>query len=197
MPLEPQTYIFISRSGGGKGTQVDLLKKYFEKNNLGKVFHLETGGTFRNFFSEGSHASLLAKEISNRGELLPSFLAVWAWGSDLIRNVEQENHIFLDGTPRQLDEQQMLIEALKFFNRNNFTVINVNISRECALGRMLSRKREDDNIDGITKRLDWFDTDVFPVLEVFKKNPDCRYIEVDGEKEIDEIHQDILAKLKL
>lgn len=197
MALEPQTYIFISRSGGGKGTQIALLRQYFDDHDLGEVFHLEVGDIFRNFFQQDTYVSNLAKEITNRGELQPSFLAVWAWGTDLIKNLEAHHHLFIDGTPRQTDEQQILVEALNFFGRKKITVVHVNISRECALDRMTSRHRDDDNIDGIKKRLDWFDKDVLPVLEVFKQNPDCTYLEIDGEREIDDIHRDILSKIKL
>lgn len=197
MALEPQTYIFISRSGGGKGTQISLLQQYFDDHDLGEVFHLEVGDIFRNFFKQDTYASNLAKEITNRGELQPSFLAVWAWSSDLIKNLKMHHHIFVDGTPRQTDEQQILVEALEFFGRKKFTVVHVNISRECALTRMTSRHRDDDNIDGIKKRLDWFDKDVLPVLGVFKKNPNCTYLEINGERDIEEIHKDILVKLGL
>jgi len=197
MSLEPQTYIFISRSGGGKGTQIALLRQYFDDHDLGEVFHLEVGDIFRNFFKQDTFASNLAKEITNRGDLQPSFLAVWAWSSDLIKNFKENQHLFIDGTPRQVDEEALLREALNFFKRNKFTVIYVNISRECALERMTARHRDDDNIDGIKKRLDWFDNDVLAVLEIFKKNSNCRFIEVDGEREIDEIHKEILVKLNL
>jgi adenylate kinase family enzyme len=197
MNLEPKTIIFISRSGGGKGTQISLLKQYFKENNLGETYQLELGDTFRKFFDENTFASSLAKEITHRGELQPSFLAIWAWSTDLIKNLKPEQHLFIDGTPRKVEEEEILIEALDFFNRKNFTVIYINISRECAFQRMSERKRDDDNVDGIQKRLNWFDGDVLPVLDAFKKNSNCKYVEVNGENEIDDIHKEILQKLEI
>ncbi len=197
MKLEPQTYIFISRSGGGKGTQISLLRQYFDDHDFGEVFQLEVGDIFRQFIAKDTYASKLAKEVINRGELQPSFLAIWAWSVDMINNIKSDNHVFIDGTPREVDEQQILIEALNFFERKQFTVFYLNISRECALERMTSRKRDDDNSDSIQKRLNWFDKDVLPVLENFKKDPNCKFIEIDGEREIDEIHKELLEKLEI
>lgn len=196
MNIEPKTYIFISRSGGGKGTQIALLDRYFYDNDFGEVFHCEVGDTFRKFFKQNTFASKLAKEVTNTGKLQPSFLAIWAWANDLIR-LKENQHLFIDGTPRKVDEQLVLNEALSFFGRKNFTVVYINISRECALKRMSERKRADDNLDGIKKRLDWFDKDVLPVLEEFKKNEKCTFLEIDGEKGIDDIHKDLLSKLNL
>jgi adenylate kinase len=197
MNLEPKTIIFISRSGGGKGTQISLLKQYFKENDLGETYQLELGDTFRQFFKENTYASSLAKEITNRGDLQPSFLAIWAWSSDLIKNLRPDLHLFIDGTPRQVDEEEILIEALDFFNRKKFTVVYINISRECAFSRMNERKRDDDNAEGIKRRLSWFDKDVLPVLDTFKQNSNCKYIEVNGEQEIDDIHKEILQKLQI
>ena len=76
--IKENTFIFISRSGGGKGTQVALLEQYIKDNDLGDFFHLEAGDRFRAFFKKNTYTSNLAKEITNKGGLQPAFLAVWA-----------------------------------------------------------------------------------------------------------------------
>ena len=72
-----QTIIFIGRSGCGKGTQRELLKKYIQKNDPGRqIFELETGARFREFVKEDSYSAKLTKQIIDNGGLLPSFLPI-------------------------------------------------------------------------------------------------------------------------
>ena len=48
--MELQTFIFIGRSGCGKGTQVTLLQEHFKKQDHKRhIFYIETGERFRQF----------------------------------------------------------------------------------------------------------------------------------------------------
>jgi adenylate kinase family enzyme len=47
----------------------------------------------------------------------------------------------------------------------------------------------------VKSRLDWFDTDVVPVVEYFKSNTDVDFISVNGEQSIEEVHNELLSKL--
>jgi len=72
---EKKTIIFIGNSGCGKGTQANLIEKKFK--DLGeKVFHLEIGDEFRDLLNMTTYTASLAREISEKGELQPEFLAV-------------------------------------------------------------------------------------------------------------------------
>jgi adenylate kinase family enzyme len=195
--MKDDTYIFISRSGGGKGTQIALLKQYFEDNDMGQVFHMEAGDRFRNFFAQKTYSSKLAKEISNKGGLLPSFLAIWGWSVEFIEHADKDNILIIDGTPRKLDEAKILNEALEFYGRTKVKVVLIDISREWAIKRMEERRREDDkDIESRTKRLDWFDSDVVPVLKYFEEHPNYEVIKVNGEQSIKEVHDEVLDKIR-
>jgi adenylate kinase family enzyme len=50
---------------------------------------------------------------------------------------------------------------------------------------------DDKTIEKIDKRLNWFDQDTWPAIEYFKTNPLYRFIEVNGEQSIEEVHADI------
>jgi len=196
--MKNDTYIFISRSGGGKGTQIALLEKHFEDNDLGETLHLEAGDRFRDFISYDTYSGKLARARNDAGLLQPSFLAVWAWGGEIIRKLKPEHNLFIDGTPRQMDEALILEEALEFYDRKKVTVVHVKVSREWAIQRMTERKRDDDKTVGaMKKRLDWFDSDVLPVLNYFSKNEKYRLVEVDGEREMGDVHKEILEKLNV
>lgn len=192
------TYIFISRSGGGKGTQVALLEQYIKDNDLGEVFHLEAGDRFRKFFKEGTYTSNLAKEITNHGGLQPSFLAVWAWGGELIEGLKQDQILVIDGNPRKIEEAHLLDEAFDFYGREKVKVVYIDISNEWAIERMLERQRPDDKqIESRKSRLDWFETDVKKVIKFFETDDRYDVIKINGEQEIDEVHREILKKLEI
>ena len=61
-----QTYIFIGRSGCGKGTQAELLKKYLESKKK-EVFYLESGTRFREFIFASGHTANLSRALMEKG----------------------------------------------------------------------------------------------------------------------------------
>lgn len=192
---DPQTYVFISRSGGGKGTQIDLLQEYFQKSSIGEVLTLEAGQRFREFIASGSYSAKIASKYNEKGLLQPSFLSVWAWGGFLTRNLDGHHHLFVDGTPRKINEAYIFVEAMDFYNRKNVKIIYLNISREEAEKRMLARKRFDDSKESIKTRLDWFETNVLPVIDFFREKEDYEVIEVRGERAPGDVHNEILTRL--
>ncbi len=195
--MKPQTYIMIGRSGCGKGTQVELLMadlKAKEPNRA--IYHLETGNKFREFIKTPGYTSSLAKEIGNAGGLQPEFLAIWNWSAQLIDNLKEDEHLILDGLCRRLYETLVLDRALEFYKRQNAIVIVINVSNDWAFKRLKARSRHDDTDAGIMSRLKWYDTEVVPSIEFFKKNSAYRVIEVNGEQSIEEVHADITKALE-
>lgn len=202
--MKLQTIIFISRSGGGKGTQINKLIDYIKEKDASDVFHMESGPKFRDFIKGTTYASKLARKINDTGELQPSFLSVWAWTGLFIDQIDNTKHVIIDGTPRRISEARVLDEALQFFEREDMVVIYLNVSKEKSLERIKSRysdddsskKRDDDShLDAVRKRLEWFDTDVLPVVDFYKTHHKYRFIEVDGECPVDEVHAEIIKEL--
>jgi adenylate kinase len=194
MLMQEQTFIFIGKSGCGKGTQADLLTKYLnEKDPLKKVFHLESGDRFRQFIASGDTcASKRALEINQEGGLQPEFLAIWIWSDLLIKNLCGGEHLIIDGTPRKLHEAPVLETALEFFKREKPHVVFLNVSDEWATERMTDRRRGDDFAKSIQKRLEWFKSDVFPLVEYYRNNNAYSFLEINGERSVEDIHQDIV-----
>jgi adenylate kinase family enzyme len=62
---------------------------------------------------------------------------------------------------------------------------------------MMSRKRGDDTDEKRKERLDWFENDVLPTINYFRENKDFDFIEIDGNKGIEEISEEIKTKMKL
>jgi adenylate kinase len=193
-----QTVIFIGRSGCGKGTQVENFINFLEKNDSRGYFHLEAGDRFRYFIKQPYYASQLAQEISKRGGLQPEFLSVWAWTDKLTRDFKENEHLLIDGTPRRLSEAKILESVFDFFDRAKVDIVYLNVSREWAIERMTQRGRTDDKeMESVLARLDWFDTDVAPVLDFYRSHRTHKFHEINGEREIDKVFQDILKALNI
>ena len=140
--MELQTFIFIGRSGCGKGTQVSLLQEYIKKqDNKRHTFYIETGERFRQFIKEHSLSSRLAAEIYKTGNRQPDFIAVWMWSHLLVGRMTGEEHVIFDGTPRSLQEAQIIDSAIAFYSRQRPHAIYLNIPRETSSARMMARRR--------------------------------------------------------
>ena len=193
--MKPETYIFIGRSGCGKGTQAELLKKYLESKG-DQVFYLESGAKFRDFVLQSGYTAKLSGEAMKRGELQPAFLAIHIWSHLMIEQMDEKKNLMIDGTPRKLDEAKILDEAFKFYGRKGVKIIYVNVSDQWSIARLEGRGRADDkSLAEVKKRLAWFNTDVIPALDFYKNNPDYEYLDINGEQTIEQVQQEILSKL--
>jgi len=199
--MDNLTNIFIGRSGCGKGTQIEKIADFLVENSnqdRSNIFHLEAGNRFRDFIKEENYSSHIANDISEDGGLQPEFLSIWAWGGELIRNLKEDQHLFIDGTPRRLIEAKVLESVFDFYNRPKVNIVYINVSRKWAIDRMKNRGRSDDLEDSdIKNRLDWFDNDVVPVLDYYRSHKQHNFIEINGEQDIEKVNQDIVSALDL
>lgn len=195
--MKPQTIILHGRSGAGKGTQAALLKEYLEKKDPhNKVVYISTGQAFRQFMNGDTYAARCTKKILDEGGFLPEFLAVWVWGDSLNQRIHSgDEHVIFDGAARRPAEGPMMDSALTFFRRSDPVVVVINVSRERATEHLKKRGRYDDNDEDIKSRLDLYETEVVPTLEYFKHNSRYRYIDIDGEQSVEEVHRNVIEKL--
>src|SRR3989344_829422 len=129
-PMEPKTFIFIGRSGCGKGTQASLLIDDYARQGQ-PSYRIESGAMFRSFIVEDGYTNRLARTILERGELQPEFLSIWVWSNIFIRDLQDPTeHLVLDGMPRRYHETPVLDSALDFYGRNERYVLYLNVSRE-------------------------------------------------------------------
>jgi len=195
--MDLKTFIFIGRSGCGKGTQVKLLmERLKESKEDEKIFYLQTGQHFRDFIKGEGLANKLADEIMDIGGRQPDFLAVWIWSNAFLKNVKNAEHLIIDGTPRSLNEARILDTAMKFYKREKPIIVYIDVTREWSEERLLARGRADDlEIEDIRKRLDWFEDDVLPAVSFYRENPDYDFIYVNGEQTIEEVNKEIMKKV--
>lgn len=198
--MEKQTFIFIGASGCGKGTQVSLLKEVIAKKDPGTpLFYLQTGQYFREFIKKDNLAARIARGEIDRGERAPDFLAMHLWSEVFVENLTGNEHLIIDGSPRSLNEARNLDIALKFFQREQPAVVHIKVHREWSFDHLMERaskeNRADDNAESINRRLDWYDRDVKPAIEMYRRDRDYDFIEINGEQTVESVHRDIIANV--
>lgn len=192
-----QFFILIGRSGCGKGTQADLLKKYLDNEEKSEVLHLTTGDGFREFTSKDSYVSSLSRALNEEGILQPEFLAVWNWANIFINKLKGGETIILDGAPRRVYEVPALHSAINMFGFKKPVVIHIDVSEGWARERLKGRGRHDDKEESdVTNRMNWFETDVLPVLDAYIHDPRYSVLHVNGEQTIEEVHNELVEKIK-
>ncbi|HEY4486639.1 MAG TPA: nucleoside monophosphate kinase [Candidatus Paceibacterota bacterium] len=194
--MKPQTFIFTGRSGVGKGTQAALLIEYLKKKDTKKVLYFASGDGLREYIKGTKHSHKLAKQIYDTGGLFPEFLAVHNWSHFFSENMEGDEHVILDGLPRKLCEAQILDTAFDFYEHENVFIIWMEGSRDWSTKLLSSRGRSDDTPENIVHRLDWYDEEVAPTIEYYRRHPRHIFLEINAEQPIEDVHNEIVQKIE-
>jgi len=124
--MELQTFIFIGRSGCGKGTQWRCFRNILRSKIIsGHIFYIETGERFRQFIKEHSLSSRLPPEIYKTGNR-PAQIFNWLCGCGqhlLVEKMTGEEHVIFDGNASFFHEAQIIDTAVTFNNRQRPHVI--------------------------------------------------------------------------
>jgi adenylate kinase len=195
--MNHQVYIFIGRSGCGKGTQAKLLMEELKKREPAReVLYLQTGALIRDFIKNENYSARRAKEIYDAGDRQPDFLAVNVWSNFFFERFTGKEIVVADGTPRSLAEAHMLDTALNWmYGIKNPTAVYINVSDDWSVKHLLARGRLDDNEDDIMERLKWFETDVAPAVDWYKDNDYYRLVDINGEQKIEEVFDELKQKV--
>lgn len=187
----PLLIILLGRPGSGKGTQADLLEEKFGFE------HLSTGQLLRERTKKNDSIGKLIKHIQGTGALVPTPIVFQLWCPYLERYYTKGvKGILLDGSPRKLYEAYMLLELAEMYGwTKNVKALNIVISPKEAMRRLRKRGRFDDDIPDIKNRLQVFRKEVMPALRFLKKQG--LRIDINGEQSIENVHKEILRKLKL
>lgn len=195
--MSPLTVLFFGSQGAGKGTQVQMLVDYLQSRSDRKILRIDMGQELRNLRDTGTYAGKLTGEIIDNGIRIYDFMAIYLQTKKLADNFTGKEHIIADGLARGDDQTRGFDDMMTFFKReNDFQIINLVISDDSAVKRLLARGRNDDTEEAIRRRLAWTKTDVLPQLELLKSRG--RIVrEIDGEPDIETVHKNILQVLGL
>lgn len=168
--------------GSGKSTQGNLLSE-----KLG-VPYLSTGHIFRDLAKEKTQLGRYIKETMNAGYLIPDEKTLEIVSEYLARS-EYKNGYILDGFLRTVEQAQS-------FKDNIDKVFYLRVSDKEALWRLSYRNdhtREDETPTALRKRIELFHKFTEPVLDFYRQKGFL--VEIDGERKIEEIHQEIMRKI--
>lgn len=195
--MNPHTILFVGPQGSGKGTQIQKLHQVFsEKDKERRVVDIQTGRRFRalSVKGEGYTEAHVAKTLDS-GVLQPLFLSVVLWGDAMREHLDPDCHVLIDGFPRTIAEAIVMESALTFYKRNEITLVNLDTPEEVVETRMRQRARTDDTDASIEARLAWYREETLPVIEYYRSREKTRVVDIDGTKDIEGVHKEIVDAL--
>ena len=125
--------IFMGPPGAGKGTQAARICA--ERG----IAHISTGDMLRAQVAEGTELGLQAKEIMNRGDLVPDAIII-GMIRERLSQPDTEGGFVLDGFPRTLAQAQALDEMLRSIDRTIDCVPVFEIGLETLVDRLSGRR---------------------------------------------------------
>lgn len=195
--MNPITVLFFGSQGAGKGTQVQMLLEHLKTHSDRGIIRIDMGQELRNLRDTGTHTGKLTGEIIDAGHRIYDFMAIYLQTKKVADIFTGAEHIVADGLARGADQTRGFDDMMQFYGRDkDFQVINLVINDDTAVQRLLARGRNDDTEEAIRRRLAWTKSDVMPQLELLQGRGRVVH-EIDGEPDVDTIHKNILAALKL
>ncbi|MDR2775194.1 MAG: adenylate kinase [Tannerella sp.] len=175
--------VIFGAPGSGKGTQSDLIKKYYH------LAHISTGDVLREEMKNETELGTVAKEYINKGRLLPDNLICDMLDNVLDRLPADMKGVIFDGFPRTIPQAEALEGILQKRGWDVTILIDLQVDDEELLKRLLERGkssgRDDDNEKTIKSRLEVYHTQTAPLADYYKNRN--KRIAIKGIGTIEEI----------
>ncbi len=184
--------VLLGPPGSGKGTQAARLVE-----KLG-IPHISTGALLREAAAQGTELGLKAKEISDKGELVPDDV-VLDMLEERLHQPDVKAGFILDGYPRNLAQAESLEKVLERIGQPADEAILIDIDAEQIVQRIAKRAREegraDDTEETVRNRLRVYAEQTAPVADFYAQRGLLTRVMGDGP--IEEILQRILSVLNI
>lgn len=190
MTLRSARLLIVGPQGSGKGTQ---------GVRIGDAFGIpvvSTGDIFRANIKQGTELGQQVTAILDAGDLVPDELTS-AIVRDRLSQEDARDGFVLDGYPRNTTQVAHLDEMLSDSGEALDAVILLDVPREESLARLSLRAaqqgRTDDTDETIAHRLDIYERETAPILEVYGEREIIERI--DGVGSLDEVTERIMSAL--
>ena len=194
--MQPFTVLFFGSQGAGKGTQVKMLIDHLKSKSDRGVIHIDMGAELRAMISEGGHTGPLVQAVLNAGNRMPDFMPTYLQTKKIVEHFTGTEHIVADGLARGPDQTRAFDDMMQFYGRGDYKIIQLTLSEDSSVKRLLARGRVDDTEEAIRSRLAWTQTDMVPQLDLLRGRGRTIH-EIDGEPDVETIHKNILSVLGL
>ncbi len=204
-----KSIVMLGAPGAGKGTQAKLISERYN------IPHISTGDMLRAAVKEETELGLKAKEIMERGELVPDEIMYGIVRDRLAKEDCKEGYI-LDGFPRTIPQAEFLdtVDKINFvfyiYVPEDLLVKRLVLRRTCPnCGAMYHLEynppkkdnicdkcgtpliqRDDDKEDVVRNRLAVYNEKTAVLLDYYR-NRGILY-KIDGNRSIDEVLQSIV-----
>lgn len=189
--METRTFLMMGRPGSGKGTQAKLLAK---KINA-EIY--SSGNRLREMAKGQGFVAQKVKKVIDEGDLLPAWFSSHLF-VDVLLGLQPEDPIVFEGACRRLFEARDFAEVAEWLERP-YRAVFLQISDAEVEKRLNLRKsaegRRDDASDTVLHRIAEYEQNTRPVVEFFRSQG--ALVEIQGEQEIEKVHQDILSALQI
>ncbi len=183
--------LMIGPPGAGKGTQAALLAEAFS------IPAISTGDIFRFNVKNETELGKQAKAFMDRGEYVPDSLTN-ALVRDRLSHPDAGLGFLLDGYPRTVDQVHELDAILNESSRSLDVVVQLTADNEELIRRLAKRAeiegRADDTPEVIRRRLEVYDSQTAPLIDIFAGRGLVAMI--DGLGEISEVTERIIEALE-
>lgn len=182
--------LIVGPQGSGKGTQGVRIAETFG------IPVVSTGDIFRANIKGGTELGTQVTEILDRGDLVPDELT-----SEIVRDrLSQDdaaNGFLLDGYPRNVAQVGHLDEFLNGRGEALDAVLLLDVPRAESISRLslraIEQGRSDDTEEAIAHRLDIYERETAPIIDVYSEKGIVDRI--DGVGSLDEITERIISAL--
>ena len=212
---KPLNILFFGPSGSGKGTQAEIIAKKYDLKRL------QSGAILRKWAKEKTDFGKKVQTAMNEG-FVPSEW-IFRMTKEELSKVDKDQGLMLENFSRMLPEIKNLYNGLSELDRKLDYIFLINISDEEAIRRMMKRgtcqecekvvvlesgveelvcpdcggmikKRKDENIESIKKRLSDYHNKTSEVLDYVREND--RIIEINGEQSVENVSGDIINYIR-
>jgi adenylate kinase len=181
--------ILLGPPGAGKGTQAKILVDAYG------IPQLSTGDILRSAIAQKTPMGLAAKEIMDRGDLVPDEV-VNGIVSERLDAPDARNGFILDGFPRTIPQAEALDAMLAEKGMKLDAVVEIAADEDVLVDRIVNRAREmavaggsaaraDDNVEVVRKRLNVYRELTEPLVEYYEGQGLVRT--VDGMQGVGEV----------